>query len=116
MAIVATRGAEKQIEGIRRAQEAREIRGLEHAKEIRNQLEQLNNVTVPVRTAESGKLFGSVTAADIVDAVRKAGGPNLDKRIVNVPKGLVKKTGNYQVQLDLHKDVIGKVNFSVVAE
>lgn len=116
MAIVATRGAEKQIEGIRRAQEAREICGLEHAKEIRNQLEQLNNVTVPVRTAESGKLFGSVTAADIVDAVRKAGGPNLDKRIVNVPKGLVKKTGNYQVQLDLHKDVIGKVNFSVVAE
>lgn len=116
MAVVATRGAEKQIEGIRRAQEAREIRGLEHAKEIRNQLEQLNNVTVPVRTAESGKLFGSVTAADIVDAVRKAGGPNLDKRIVNVPKGLVKKTGNYQVQLDLHKDVIGKVNFSVVAE
>ena len=116
MAIGATRGAEKQIEGIRRAQEAREIRGLEHAKEIRNQLEQLNNVTVPVRTAESGKLFGSVTAADIVDAVRKAGGPNLDKRIVNVPKGLVKKTGNYQVQLDLHKDVIGKVNFSVVAE
>ena len=116
MAIVATRGAEKQIEGIRGAQEAREIRGLEHAKEIRNQLEQLNNVTVPVRTAESGKLFGSVTAADIVDAVRKAGGPNLDKRIVNVPKGLVKKTGNYQVQLDLHKDVIGKVNFSVVAE
>ena len=81
MAIVATRGAEKQIEGIRRAQEAREIRGLEHAKEIRNQLEQLNNVTVPVRTAESGKLFGSVTAADIVDAVRKAGGPNLDKRL-----------------------------------
>ena len=116
MAIVATRGAEKQIEGIRRAQEAREIRGLEHAKEIRNQLEQLNNVTVPVRIAESGKLFGSVTAADIVDAVRKAGGPNLDKHIVNVPKGLVKKTGNYQVQLDLHKDVIGKVNFSVVAE
>ena len=116
MAIVATRGAEKQIEGIRRAQEAREIRGLEHAKEIRNQLEQLNNVTVPVRTAESGKLFGSGTAADIVDAVRTAGGPNLDKRIVNVPKGLVKKTGNYQVQLDLHKDVIGKVNFSVVAE
>ena len=115
MAIVATRGAEKQIEGIRRAQEAREIRGLEHAKEIRNQLEQLNNVTVPVRTAESGKLFGSVTAEDIVKAVSKAGGPNLDKRVVNMPKGLVKKTGNYQVELKLHADVLGKVNFSVVA-
>ena len=115
-AIVASRGAEKQIEGIRRAQEARAIRGLEHAKEIRDQLDQLTGVTVPVRTSESGKLFGSVTAENIVDAVRAAGGPNLDKRIVEMPKGLVKKTGNYQVQLDLHKDVIGKVNFSVVAK
>ena len=115
LAIVATRGAEKQIEGIKRAQEARAIRDLDHAREVRNQLEQLTNVEVKVKTSTSGKLFGSVTAEDIVKAVSKAGGPNLDKRIVDMPKGLVKKTGNYQVELKLHADVIGKVNFSVVA-
>jgi len=112
---VATRGAEKQIEGIKRAQEAREIRDLDHAREVRNQLEQLTDVKVEVKTSESGKLFGSVKAEDIVNAVSKAGGPKLDKRIVVLPKGLVKKTGNYQVELKLHADVIGKVNFSVVA-
>ena len=115
LAIVATRGAEKQIEGIKRAQEARAIRDLDHAREVRNQLEQLKDVTVKVKTSDKGKLFGSVTADDIATAVKAAGGPNLDKRIIELPKGLVKKTGNYQVEIKLHADVLGKVNFSVVA-
>ncbi|APT93467.1 50S ribosomal protein L9 [Corynebacterium phocae] len=115
LAIVASRGAEKQIEGIKRAQEARAIRDLDHAREVREQLEQLNNVEVKVKTSEKGKLFGSVTADDIVNAVKTAGGPSLDKRNVVLPKGMVKKTGNYQVEVNLHKDVHGKVNFSVVA-
>ncbi|MDY3128223.1 MAG: 50S ribosomal protein L9 [Corynebacterium sp.] len=115
LAIVATRGAQKQIEGIKRAQEARAIRDLDHAREVRNQLEQLDKVVVEVKTSEKGKLFGSVTADDIVAAVKNAGGPNLDKRNVVLPKGLVKKTGNYQVEVRLHADVAGKINFSVVA-
>lgn len=115
LAIVATRGAEKQIEGIKRAQEARAIRDLDHAREVRSQLEQLEKVVVEVKTSDKGKLFGSVTADDIVAAVKKAGGPSLDKRIIELPKGLVKKTGNYQVEVKLHADVLGKINFSVVA-
>lgn len=115
LAIVATRGAEKQIEGIKRAQEARAIRDLDHAREVRTQLEQLEKVVVEVKTSDKGKLFGSVTADDIVAAVKKTGGPNLDKRIIELPKGLVKKTGNYQVEVKLHADVLGKINFSVVA-
>ena len=86
LAIVATRGAEKQIEGIKRAQDARAIRDLDHAREIRTQLEELKDVNVPVKTSESGKLFGSVSAEDIVNAVAAAGGPKLDKRIVVLPK------------------------------
>ena len=115
LAIVATRGAEKQIEGIQRAQEAREVRDLDHAREVRHQLEQLTGVTVQVRTSDSGKLFGSVKTDDIADAVKKAGGPTLDKRIIKLPKGLVKQTGNYQVSVQLHADVAGKINFEVVA-
>ena len=115
LAIVATRGAEKQIEGIQRAQEARAIRDLDHAREIREQLEGLTGVSVAVRTSDSGKLFGSVKADDIADAVKKAGGPTLDKRNIELPKGLVKKTGNYQVKIQLHSDVAAKINFEVVA-
>lgn len=114
LAIPATRGAEKQIKDIQRAQADRQVRDLDHAKELRDQLDQLNGVKVPVRTSENGKLFGSVTAGDIADAVRAAGGPPLDKRRINVPKGLVKKTGGYQVKVALHDNVEGKINFEVV--
>ena len=51
LAIVATRGAEKQIEGIKRAQEARAIRDLDHAREVRTQLEQLEKVVVEIGRA-----------------------------------------------------------------
>ncbi|SES14606.1 50S ribosomal protein L9 [Corynebacterium cystitidis] len=113
LAIVATRGAEKQIEGIKRAQEERAVRDLDHAKELRTQLDELTGVTVKVRTSESGKLFGSVKAGDIADAIKAAGGPALDKRIIDLPKGHVRKTGNHQVIVKLHDDVEAKVNFAV---
>ncbi|WP_257159188.1 50S ribosomal protein L9 [Corynebacterium cystitidis] len=113
LAIVATRGAEKQIEGIKRAQEERAVRDLDHAKELRTQLDELTGVTVKVRTSESGKLFGSVNAGDIADAIKAAGGPALDKRIIDLPKGHVRKTGNHQVIVKLHGDVEAKVNFAV---
>ncbi|QPK83200.1 50S ribosomal protein L9 [Corynebacterium qintianiae] len=114
LAIPATRGAEKQIEDIKRAQADRQVRDLDHAKELRDQLDQLSGVQVKVRTSAAGKLFGSVQASDIADAVKAAGGPSLDKRRIDVPKGLVTKTGGYQVKVNLHDDVEGKVNFEVV--
>jgi hypothetical protein len=115
LAIVATRGAEKQIEGIKRAQQAREIRDLDHAREVKEQLAALENVTVAVRTSEKGKIFGSVSAEDVAAAVKKAGGPNLDKRTIELKKGLVKTTGSYSVNVKLHSNIAGTVNFKVVA-
>lgn len=115
LAIVATRGAEKQIEGIKRAQEARAIRDLDHAREVKAQLEALEGVTVAVKTSEKGKLFGSVSAEDIAAAVKKAGGPNLDKRSIELSKRLVKSIGKFSVNVKLHSDIAATVNFEVVA-
>lgn len=114
-AIVATRGAEKQIEGIKRAQEARAIRDLDHAREIKEELEALTGVTIAVRTSASGKLFGSVTADNIVAAVKKANGRSLDKHSIKLGKGQVKATGAYSVDVKLHNDVTASLNFEVVA-
>lgn len=75
LAIVATRGAERQANDIRRAREAKEIRGVEHANEIKQAIEGLGAVKLTVKTAGEGKLFGSVTAADVVGAIKAAGGP-----------------------------------------
>ncbi|MFT4043178.1 MAG: 50S ribosomal protein L9 [Gordonia sp. (in: high G+C Gram-positive bacteria)] len=115
LAIKATRGAEKQVEGIRRSQEAREIRGLEHAKEIKQAIEALSSVSLAVKTHDSGKLFGSVTAADVAGAIKAAGGPVVDKRNVDLPNGHIKATGTYPVVVNLHPDVTATVALTVAA-
>ncbi|NLV78372.1 MAG: 50S ribosomal protein L9 [Rhodococcus sp.] len=116
LAIVATRGAQKQVEGIRRAQEARAVRGLEHAQELKAAIEGLEDVSLSVKTAaDSGKLFGSVTAADVTGAIKAAGGPVVDKRIVELPKAHIKATGKHQIVVKLHPDVTAKFTLNVVA-
>ena len=107
------KGAEKQIDGIKRARDAREIRGIEHAQQIREQLESLA-VEVPVRASAEGKLFGAVTAADLVQAVKKAGGPQLDKRVVEIAKP-IKSLGGHTVGLRLHEAVTAHITITVVA-
>jgi large subunit ribosomal protein L9 len=130
MAIVATRGAEKQVASIRRAQETRQIRDLAHAREVAASLTGLGTVVLMARAGQKksaqkrgaqetgaqqtgaqqtaapsgGKLFGSVTAADVAAAVRSAGGPVLDKRTVDVGAP-IKSTGTYDVTVRLHPEV-----------
>jgi large subunit ribosomal protein L9 len=116
MAIVASRGAERQAEEIRRAREVKTIRDLDHAKELKTAIEGLGPVSLPVRTAGAGKLFGSVTPADIVAAIKKAGGPSLEKRVVDLPKAHIKKIGSHAVDVRLHPEVNVVVTVDVVAE
>jgi large subunit ribosomal protein L9 len=114
LAVVATRGAEKQVAAIQRAQRTRQIRDLGHAKEVAGQLGGLN-LTIKAKAAgDSGRLFGSVTAADVVDAVRAAGGPVLDRRAVEVP-GQIKTVGTHKVTVRLHPEVTTEVDLAVVA-
>ena len=108
-----TRGAEKQIQSIKRARDARAISGKEHASEVKNQLEQLT-VTLGVKAGDTGRLFGSVTSSDVVDAVRSAGGPLLDRRAVDV-SGQIKSVGKHPVTVRLHPEVTTELEIAVVA-
>jgi large subunit ribosomal protein L9 len=112
-AITWSKGAEKQIAQIKRARDAREIRDLDHAREIKAELEGLT-VTLPARAGDGGKLFGSVTPADVTTAVKSAGGPLLDKKRVQLP-GHIKTLGAHVVTVDLHPDVVASVPVKVVA-
>jgi large subunit ribosomal protein L9 len=112
-AIKWTRGAEKQVSVIKRARSAREIRDQGHAAEVKGRLEALS-VKLAVRAGDSGRLYGSVTPAEIVDAVKSAGGPELDRRRVQLP-GAVKSVGDYKVQVKLHPEVTATFTLSVTA-
>ena len=116
LAIVATRGAQRQAEDIRRAQELKGVKSLEHANELKTAIEGLGTVELTAKTAgDSGKLFGSVTAADVVAAIKKAGGPNLDKRTVSLPKAHIKSVGTHPVEVRLHPSVDAALSLNVVA-
>ncbi|QLQ38538.1 50S ribosomal protein L9 [Micromonospora robiginosa] len=111
-AIAWTKGAEKQVTVIKRARSAREVRDLGHANEIKGQLEGLK-VNLKARAGDGGRLFGSVTPAEIVDAVKAAGGPSLDRRRLETP-GHIKSLGAYPVSIRLHPEVTAKFDLNVV--
>ena len=108
-----TRGAEKQIDLIKRARSAREIRGVEDAKAIAARLESLH-VRMHRRAGQGGRLFGSVGPSDIADAVRVAGGPELDRRRIEV-RDPIKTVGSHQVRVRLHPEVSASVDIEISA-
>jgi large subunit ribosomal protein L9 len=108
-----TRGGEKQVSTIQRAREVREVRGVDGATAIKTQLEGLA-VRLQARSGESGRLFGSVTPADVVEAVRAAGGPEIDRRRVEIAEP-IKSVGTHVVTVRVHSEVSAKISLEVVA-
>jgi large subunit ribosomal protein L9 len=109
-----TRGAERQIETIKKARSAREIASMDHAREVANRLGSLK-VTLATRAGANGRLFGSVTAADIAAAVKKSGGPDIDRRRIEMSTP-IKTLGSHQISVRLHPEVHAVVALEVVAD
>src|ERR1700745_4150905 len=107
-----TRGAEKQIDLIKRARAAREIRGLDDAKAAAERLAPLQVRRQPGGGA-GARLFGSVSPADIAAAVRAAGGPELDRRRIEI-KNPIKTIGSHQVSVRLHPEVSASLEVEIV--
>ncbi|GAA1678249.1 50S ribosomal protein L9 [Fodinicola feengrottensis] len=114
LAIYWTKGGEKQVASIKRARGAREVQDLGHAKEIRARLDGLD-VKLIARAGKGGRLFGSITSADVVDAVKSAGGPDLDRRKVELAR-TIKATGKHDVHVRIHPEVETTLTLEVVAE
>jgi large subunit ribosomal protein L9 len=109
-----SRGGESQVEALRRGREVREIADVGQARDVAGQLAGLR-ITLPSRAGQGGRLFGSVTAADIVAAVTAAGGPALDKRRVELPSSHIKTLGTHAVSVRLHPEVLATMDVDVVA-
>ncbi|MFD7503903.1 50S ribosomal protein L9 [Streptomyces sp. NPDC001700] len=108
-----TKGGEKDVEQIRRGRRIREIATIEQANEVKARLEGVK-VQLKTRAGEAGRLFGSVTPADIASAIKDAGGPDVDKRRIEVQQP-IKTLGAHQVSVRLHAEVAAKVGVEVVA-
>jgi large subunit ribosomal protein L9 len=110
----ATRGA---IEAIRERQSAEE-RAERHAIERAEENVSLLNrtvLTIPQQAGGDGRLFGSVTAQDIVGAIREARGLKIDKRNVHLPEP-IKNVGTYMVVVEVTEGVTATIKTMVVAK
>jgi large subunit ribosomal protein L9 len=108
-----TRGSEKQIDMIKRARSAREIRSLDDAREAASRLAGLR-VRLQTRAGSGGRLFGSISTSDIAAAVKVAGGPELDRRKIEV-RSPIKTIGAHQVAVRLHPEVSATLEIEVAA-
>jgi large subunit ribosomal protein L9 len=108
-----SKGAEKQIVQIKRARDVREVRDLGHAKQIAAQLEALA-VKIVAKAGDSGQLFGRVTEKDIAEAIKKAGGPDVDRRRIEVASPM-KSVGAHAASISLHPEVTATVSIEVTA-
>ena len=108
-----TKGGEQDVAQIRRARKIHEIATIEQANEIKAKLEGVK-VLLAVRSGDAGRLFGSVTPADVASAIEAAGGPKIDKRRVELGSP-IKTLGAHETSVRLHPEVAAKVNIEVVA-
>ena len=108
-----TKGGQKQVEAIRKARSSREIASIEQAQAVKAQLEG-KTVKLSAHAGASGRLFGAVTTADVAEAVVAAGGPQLDRRKIELGQP-IKAVGRHDVSVRLHPEVAAKVALEVVA-
>jgi large subunit ribosomal protein L9 len=111
LAMTWTRGSEQQIDMIKRARSAREIRSLDDARLAASRLSGLR-VRLHKRAGSGGRLFGSISTADIAAAVKTAGGPELDRRKIEVTNP-IKTIGSHQVAVRLHPEVSASLEIEV---
>ena len=110
-AVLWTKGGERTVESIKAARRSREVRDLDHAKQIKAKLEG-STVQLQVRAGDGGRLFGAVTVNDIATAIGEAGA-QVDKRKI-VMGNPIKSLGTHQVTVKVHDEVDATVNLNVV--
>ena len=107
-----TKGAEKTVESIKAARSSRAVRDHDHAAQIKSKLEAAP-VPVKVRAGDGGRLFGSVTVAEIADAITEVSGEKVDRRTIVVANP-IKSLGAHEVSVKLHDDVSATVALNVI--
>lgn len=112
-AVTWTKGGERQVESIKAARAARAKANLEDAQAQAAQLS-AKPVTVAHKAGADGRLFGTVKADHVADAIEAAGLGSVDKRAINLGSA-IKSTGAYKVSVRLHDDVVAHVELDVVA-
>jgi large subunit ribosomal protein L9 len=113
LAMKATKGVEAQAGAMRRSRDVRDAADRSAAEEIAKELVP-RVINVSAKAGAEGRLFGSVTATDVVDAVQAQTGVELDRRMLHLDEP-IKSLGTHTVQAKLHTDVEFAITVEVAA-
>lgn len=113
-AVLATPEKLAEFEGLRAELEAKAGEGLSLAEKRRDSIEELA-ISITQKAGEEGKLFGSVGTLDIAEAASEAGVP-VEKSEIRLSDGTLRHTGDFEIDVQLHTDVVAKLKLSIVAE
>jgi large subunit ribosomal protein L9 len=111
-AIVATSGIQQQAAAMRRSRDQRDARDREGAETVARKLVPMV-IKIPARAGAEGRLFGSVTTQDVVEAVQSQAGVTLDRRKLSADEA-IRSVGVHEVGVRLHPDVEFRITVEVV--
>jgi large subunit ribosomal protein L9 len=114
LAMKATKGVVAQAESMRRNRAARDARERDAAQATATTIAGIR-LEISARAGEGGKLFGSVTAADVAEALLAQKGVEVDRRRIGGIDEPVKELGEVEVEVTLHPDVAATFTVVVVA-
>ena len=113
-AMLATPSAKKVLAETLKQRAYKEASVIKEAEATAKKLQELE-IKIPAKVGTGDKLFGSVSNADVADAINKAG-VEIDRKFITVLGGLVKRLGTYTAKIRLHRAVIIDFPFDVIAE
>ncbi|MFT7600657.1 MAG: large subunit ribosomal protein L9 [Acidimicrobiales bacterium] len=113
MAQLASAGVEQQADSMRKAWSMKNAKDREAAEEVAKVLVTAV-VSIPARAGGEGKLFGSVTAADVATAIAAQTGVELDRKMIALDDA-IRTVGTHSVTVQLHPEVQFPVSVDVVA-
>jgi len=114
LAALATPSAKKVLAENLKQRAHKEKQVIDEANAVAESLKQME-IKIPAKVGAGDKLFGSVSNIDLAEAISKAG-QSIDKKFISIKGGTVKRTGPYNAQIRLHREVIVDFSFEVVAE
>jgi len=114
LAMLSSKGAESQATAMRRSRDLRDAADREAAETIATRLVP-QTFTIPARAGSEGKLFGSITAADIAAAVQAQAGIDLDRRKLHLDEP-IREIGSHRVTVKLHSDVEFPVTLEITRQ
>lgn len=113
-AVLATPSTKKVLAETLKQRSFKEKKVVEDAQQ---EAEKLNGLEIKIsaKTGEGDRLFGSVSNANLAEALEKEG-ITMEKKFITIAGGIIKRTGKYDAKIRFHREVVADLAFDVIAE